>query len=76
MDLGTLTSNLTPYQRVGVASTPMLLSLLLRLLVGKNRPLQMVLMGSATWLAMNTVLSPYMSLMKENIGLLRDLLGN
>lgn len=48
--------NLAPFVRVGVAVAPMFLSLLARVLVGTNLAYQLALMGSATWLAMNTML--------------------
>ena len=64
MDLGTLTSNLSPLARIGIAAAPLLSTVVVRLLVGKNRALEMILMGSATWLAMNTVTSPYMDVNK------------
>ena len=76
MDLGTLPASLTPYKQIGVASAPLFVSLLVRLFIGKSRVLNMVVMGSATWLAMNTLLSPYMDMMNLNSATLRGLLGN
>jgi hypothetical protein len=56
MELATVASNLSPCFRIGIASAPLFVSLAVRLLVGENRALQVVLMGAATWLAMNAAL--------------------
>jgi hypothetical protein len=58
MDLPSLISSFSPYMRVGIASTPIVASLVARLLLGDNRALQVVLLGSTTWLAMNVMVSP------------------
>lgn len=55
MDLGTLTSNISPYGRVVIAATPVFVSLMVRFVVGHHRAFGVILMGSVTWLAMNVV---------------------
>jgi hypothetical protein len=75
MDLGTFISNLSPYARVAIASAPLVVSLAVRPFVGQNRPLKTVMLGSATWLAMNVVTSPYLITLKVNIATVRDCCG-
>jgi hypothetical protein len=62
MDAGTLALNLSPWARVGIATAPFLVSLAVHLMSGRKRANQMVLMGSATWLAMNVMIAPYVGM--------------
>jgi hypothetical protein len=57
MDLRMLLLSFSPYMRVGIASAPIFVSLAARLLMGNHRALPALLMGSATWLAMNIMVS-------------------
>jgi len=76
MDLGSFTYSLTPFQRASVAAAPMLVSLTFRLLIGKKRGIQTILMVSATWLAMNTMLTPSLHPMTDPAAFHRDLSDN
>ena len=56
MDMGILMSGLSPLARMGAASAPIVIALVLRLLVGNRQGIEVILLGSATWLAMNVVM--------------------
>jgi hypothetical protein len=55
------------WQTIAVSAGPLTGSLLLRLLVGKNRALLMVVNGSAAWLTIRVALGPHMEFVKTTM---------
>ena len=76
MQIPGLPATLPFWASIAVAASPLTLSMLLRFIIGRNRAMKMFVTASATWLAMNILLSPYLHMMRSSIGQLRDLLGN
>jgi hypothetical protein len=51
--------HLVPYLKVTTAVLPVVIALLLRLVVGRNRITKLLLSGATIWLAVNVALSPF-----------------
>jgi hypothetical protein len=66
--------DLTPHARVATALAPVLLALVFRLVLGKNRFTQVLLSLSTTWFAINILLAPYSPRMQDDIKSIRSML--
>jgi hypothetical protein len=64
------------WQLIAISGGPLTASLLVRLLIGKNRMVFMLVNGSAAWLAVRVILSPHLDLAKKNVGYLVQITGH
>ena len=55
------------WQTIAIAAGPLTASMILRLLLGKNKMLFMLINATAAWMAIRLVLTPYMDLTKQNV---------
>jgi hypothetical protein len=65
--------DLSPYARVSTAIVPFVAAIVLRLMFGKNRVTRMLLSLSTTWFAINVLMAPYSTGMREDLSNLRSL---
>ena len=66
-----LLDDLSPHARVATAVAPFLLAIALRLMFGKNRMTTVLLSISTTWFAINILLTPYSSRMRDDLRAVR-----
>jgi hypothetical protein len=71
MHLGRLFEHLSPYARVVTATTPFLLAIVCRLILGKNRLTRVLLSVSTVWFAVNVFMAPYSYGMRQDLVNLR-----
>jgi len=64
---------LSPYARVSTAVVPFLTAILLRVIFGKNRITRLLLSVSTTWFAINVLMAPYSTGMREDLSNLRSI---
>ena len=58
------------WQVIAVSAGPLTLSMMVRVFLGKNRLMIMLVRGSAAWLGVRILLTPYMDMAKENLNYL------
>lgn len=68
-----LLDNLSPYARLTTAVAPFFLALVMRILLGNNRLTRVLFSISATWLAINVMLTPYSRPMQHDLQNLRGI---
>jgi len=67
----TVFEEFTPHARVITAIAPFLMSIVMRLILGKNKLTRMLLSLSTTWFAINVLLAPYSGRMEAELQSLR-----
>jgi hypothetical protein len=70
----TIFEELSPHLRVATAVLPFAVSILLRLLFGKNRLFDLLISVATAWFAINVFLAPYSARMQEDLRHLRAVL--
>ena len=65
--------DLSPYARVVTAVLPFVVAILLRLFLGKNQVTRVLLSVSTTWFAINVLMAPYSTGMREDLSNLRSM---
>jgi hypothetical protein len=63
----------SPYARVTTAVVPFVAAIALRLVFGKNRVTRTLLSVSTTWFAINVLMAPYSTGMREDLSNLRSM---
>ena len=61
----------SPHARIATALAPFLLAVALRLIMGKNRITKVLLSLSTTWFAINILLTPYSTRMRDDLNSIR-----
>ena len=64
---GSLLEALTPNARVATAVTPFAVALLVRLLLGRNHLTRWLVTLSTMWFAINVMLAPYSTNMRQDL---------
>lgn len=65
--------DLSPHARVATALAPFLLAIVLRLILGKNKVTRLLLSLSTTWFAINILMTPYSSRMRDDLNSIRSM---
>ena len=73
MHPSTVIQELSPYARVTTAVIPFVTAIVLRLVFGKNRVTRLLLSVSTTWFAINVLMAPYSTGMREDLSNLRSM---
>ena len=73
MHPSTVIQELSPYARVTTAVIPFVTAIGLRLIFGKNRVTRLLLSVSTTWFAINVLMAPYSTGMREDLSNLRSM---
>lgn len=74
MSPGSILEALGPYAGAATALAPLVVSLALRLIFGKNRMTTVLLAAAGAWVAANLLMTPYSSRMQQDIAMMRALL--
>jgi hypothetical protein len=74
MGLWSVADTLSPHVRVATAVAPFVVAMLLRVLLGTNRPIQWLIWLSTMWFLINVLLAPYSPGMSADLVALRRML--
>jgi hypothetical protein len=69
----TVLQDLSPYARVSTAVVPFVTAIMLRVIFGKNKLTRLLLSVSTTWFAINVLMAPYSSGMREDLTNIRSM---